>query len=697
MTEPRQTETRTRPEIQALRAVAVGAVVLYHFWPPVVTGGYVGVDVFFAISGFLITAHLLREVDRTGRIGLARFWARRARRLLPASLLVLLVTAVAVLVWVPSIFWTTFFRETIASALYVENWVLAGESVDYLAANNVPTAVQHYWSLSAEEQFYLIWPLLIIAGIWLASRLRRWPRRRSILTILTVVTVASLVSSIVLTTTAPSIAYFITPTRAWEFGLGGLLAVVVDSFDGRFDRLRPFVAWAGWIAIAIAVFRFTAGTPFPGYTALLPVGGALAVIWAGSPRQRWAPTALAGIRPVQWTGDVSYSIYLWHWPLLIVAPYALGHATLTLVEKLVLLASTVVLAWLTRRWVEDPVRKAPLLSSRKPRWTFLAAGVAMLIVVVPSVAGSSIVQANQARDAGVRKTLTASSCFGAASMDPTRDCSHATFPVLSPDPALAPQDSPDIYFTDPPCFATGTTVATCSFGDPTSSTRVALIGDSHAAQWEPALRELAEKHGWDLELYLKTNCAFTDAQRSAQYAPCAAWSSALQKKLAASKSFDVVLTSFFADNLNIEVGKGLVSRSAAEAGFQQVWQPLVDRGSTIIVIHDTPHMSSSTTVCVATKGSSKTCDVPSAAALAAPDLQYAAAANMAGVLRLDLNDWLCTPSICKAVIGGVAVRTDPYHITKTYSQTMTPYLYQELQKTIGKGEVPSSLAKAFAP
>ncbi|WP_431279761.1 acyltransferase family protein [Leifsonia poae] len=369
---------RTRPEIQALRAVAVAAVVLYHFWPPVVTGGYVGVDVFFAISGFLITGHLLREVAATDRIGLAQFWARRARRLLPASLLVLLVTAIAVLVWVPSIFWLPFFRETIASALYVENWTLAADSVDYLAANAVPTAVQHYWSLSAEEQFYLIWPLVILAGLWASTRVRRFSRRRVIFVVLSVVTAASLAASVALTTSSPSVAYFITPTRAWEFGLGGLLALALGTFDEgmgrrigqRIDKVRPILAWAGWIAIAYAVFRFSAATPFPGYTALLPVGGALLVIAAGSPARWWAPTSIVGIRPVQWVGDVSYSIYLWHWPLLIVAPYVVGHASLTLIEKVALLALTVVLAWATKRWVEDPVRRARLFTARKPRWTF---------------------------------------------------------------------------------------------------------------------------------------------------------------------------------------------------------------------------------------------------------------------------------------------------------------------------------------
>src|SRR5262249_35721944 len=216
---PRRSEVR--PEIQALRAVAVSIVVAWHFWPHSLSGGFVGVDVFFAISGFLITSHLLREADRTGAVGLARFWARRARRILPAALLVLFAVAIATIIFVPQIYWTQNFDGIRASTAYVENWFLAHQAVDYLHSNDVATPVTHFWSLSAEEQFYLIWPVLILFSA-LAARLRT--RRRVIAIVLGAVTLASFVYSIYDTNADPAQAYFITPTRAWEFGLGGLLA-----------------------------------------------------------------------------------------------------------------------------------------------------------------------------------------------------------------------------------------------------------------------------------------------------------------------------------------------------------------------------------------------------------------------------------------------------------------------------------------
>ena len=214
-----------RPEIQGLRALAVVLVVVFHLWPYRLHGGYVGVDVFFVISGDPITSHLAREVEQTGRLRVGRFWARRIRRLLPASLLVLAVSAVTILIWVPQSYWQQFMREIVASAIYVQNWALAADSVDYLAATNVASPAQHFWSLSVEEQFYVAWPLLLVAAVWLAARFGHWSRRSAIIVMLAVIGAASLAYSVIFTTSNPSVAYFSTATRAWEFAAGGPLGI----------------------------------------------------------------------------------------------------------------------------------------------------------------------------------------------------------------------------------------------------------------------------------------------------------------------------------------------------------------------------------------------------------------------------------------------------------------------------------------
>ena len=272
-----------RPEVQGLRALAVGLVVLYHLWPDRLTGGYVGVDVFFVISGYLITSHLQRELQATGSIQLKRFWARRIRRLLPASLLVLAVSAVGVVALLPATVWMQSARQIGAAALYVQNWALAGDAVDYMAADNVPTVAQHYWSLSVEEQFYLVWPVLILVlarWSWRSRGRRAAPGRGMLVPGLVVLALASLAWSVVATATDRSAAYFVTPTRVWEFAAGALLALLGVARLGPSRGAGLALGRAGRDRrVRAAVRRRHA---FPGWIALVPVLGTVAVIAAGT-------------------------------------------------------------------------------------------------------------------------------------------------------------------------------------------------------------------------------------------------------------------------------------------------------------------------------------------------------------------------------------------------------------------------------
>jgi peptidoglycan/LPS O-acetylase OafA/YrhL len=490
-----------RIEIQALRALAVSLVVLYHVVPLRVPGGYVGVDVFFVVSGFLITGHLLREVDRTGRVRLARFWARRARRLLPAALLVLLATAVATALWVPRSYWQGWLREIAASALYLENWVLAGDAVDYLAHTNAASPAQHYWSLSTEEQFYLLWPLLIVAAAWLAAR--RGSRRRVVVgAVLTVLTVGSFAYALWATHTSPPAAYFTTPARGWEFGLGGLLALWAAAPPAGRDRLRSVVSWAGFGGIAVAAFAFTGSTPFPGTAALLPVLGTVAVIWAGAPRGDWSPTGPAGFGPVRFLGDISYSAYLWHWPLVIILPFALGH-DLGTTSKIGILVATVLAGWATKVWVEDPVRTGTPLARRGSGTTFLATAVATALVVGMCAGGWLFVkvQVDQARAAAAAFAAGGDPCFGAGAMDPARGCGDPFAWSDTVDTAFAKADVSEGMS----CLQGGlnTEVKTCRYGSPDATETVALIGDSHSAALYEAFQQVADDRGWALVVHVK--------------------------------------------------------------------------------------------------------------------------------------------------------------------------------------------------
>jgi peptidoglycan/LPS O-acetylase OafA/YrhL len=357
-----------RPDVEGLRAVAVTAVVLFHAGVPGLRGGYVGVDVFFVISGFLITSLMLREIAGTGAVSLRRFYARRARRILPASSLVLVTVILATYHWLGFLRGDEVARDGVWAALFASNFRSAALGVDYLASQAAPSPMQHFWSLAVEEQFYLVWPLAVVLLI-------RFGHRRWIGICLGVAVAASFAWSV------RSGGYFGPATRAWEIGAGGLLAVFSL-------RLAAPVAWLGLALIGLAVVGFDESTPFPGYAAALPVLGALLVL-AGR------GDALLGLAPLRWLGRISYSLYLWHWPVLIILEQAHGGPLSASARTLAVLLS-LVLAVLTYFGVEDPIRRSGRLKRSAP----LTLAVAVLLIAVPIAVAQYRIVTSPAADTG---------------------------------------------------------------------------------------------------------------------------------------------------------------------------------------------------------------------------------------------------------------------------------------------------------
>jgi len=388
----RPTKTNVRHEIQVLRALAVMSVLAFHLWPNRLTGGFVGLDVFFVISGFLITSHLLAEIRETGRLRIGRFWAKRAKRILPIALLVLCISLIGVIFLVPATLLKQFLTEILASTLYVQNWLLGANAVDYLAADNVASPVQHYWTLSVEEQFYIGLPLLILVAVSIAKVVRISPQR-AVFVALGVTTSASLAYSLWLTTWSENTAYFSTLTRVWEFGAGAMLAFVVLRAGAVLRVVGP---WLGVAAILVACATFNSETPFPGIAAVLPVAGTVLTIWAG---RRSALSALGTWLPIAFLGRVSYAIYLWHWPLVILTPYVTGQP-LGFLDKLLILAVTLCLSWASTKFFEDPIRFSPKLlgRDRRPRIVAAWSAGAMVIVLVGAGLPLAVATAND-RDA----------------------------------------------------------------------------------------------------------------------------------------------------------------------------------------------------------------------------------------------------------------------------------------------------------
>ncbi|WP_354697507.1 acyltransferase family protein [Paraconexibacter sp. AEG42_29] len=672
------------PEIQALRAAAVLLVVVYHLWPSVLSGGYVGVDVFFAISGFLITGHLLREVDKEGRVSLAGFWARRARRLLPASLTTLFFCGLATIAVVPEVHWQSFLDDIRASATYVQNWHLASTSVDYLRAEDAPSPVQHFWSLSAEEQFYLVWPILILAAT-VVGRGHRIYRRRRILLILGGVTAVSFIYSVVLTASDPAQAYFITPTRAWEFGAGGLLALVGMTGRGR-ALPRIALAWAGIAAIAVAALLYTDSTPFPSYTALLPVLGTLAIIQAGAPTGLLSPSAGYRVRSVQFFGDISYSLYLWHWPLLVLAPYVLSHDTTDPIRALVFVLG-VGFAWASKVYIEDPVRQNRTLSRARPVLTFALALFITAGVYSIAVTGSDHVE-DKLRDAQAKTEETIAErppCFGAASQDPRVPCRNPALRLtVVPSPLEARNEE------NPACTRKTkvSSVSICEFGVPPAEAKrtFALIGDSHATHWRAGMEVVAKKEGWHGLSITRTGCPFSRAPYDLPEptrSRCIQWNREVPRMLAKNPQVDTVVLSNITGG-KVEVPAGKTMAEAKLDGYRAAWEALPPNIKHIVVLRDTPKVHTDTLDCVdaATaddKEAGPACSVARSKAIA--DDPAARAARQIGPPRaqvVDMSNYLCDPKRCDVVIGGVLVYKDVHHLTREYSTTLGPYLDRKI-------------------
>ncbi len=663
-----------RGDIEGLRAVAVIMVLLYHARIPGISGGFAGVDVFFVISGFLITSLLVREVQQTGRISITKFYARRARRLLPAATLVLIVTAIVGWVVLPADARVQLGREIIASTFYVVNWELAAQSVDYLAEDSSPSAVQHYWSLSVEEQFYVFWPLIMIAAISVAAAVRGRPFRY-MAAALALVTAASLAWSVSSTMANPGTAYFATTTRVWELGFGALLAFVV----GRLSRLPRGIAEAvsvsGLVLIGVAALFVTSATPWPGSAALLPVLGTTAVIAAGCAKRGTLVGRLLGVAPLRFIGGISYSLYLWHWPLLVFMDEVRPGTGLR--GRIAVMFLGVALAYASKRLVEDPVRFRRSLAVSPPR-ALAWGGVAM--ATSTSVAAALMVTAPRL-DSDLPSWAQGAR---ALMVDPTarepqqRADVASALPVsgkVYPSPGLATEDVPLLYDDGCQVEVEDVEPLSCDYGDTDSDTVIAVVGDSKVGQWLPAFDLVGQEEGWLVRTYTKSACAFTDALTSVDgepYTSCREWGRNVLNELTQEDGPEIVVTSS---------GRSDASRDGAEpgseslvAGYVSYWEELRDAGIEVVVLADNSHPGTEVYTCIADNPDDfSACNFADGEGTGTAALRTAAD-ELSGVEFVDLSPWICPEDTCSAVIGRVLVYRQGSHITATYAETLAPVM-----------------------
>lgn len=675
------TTTAQRPfrvEVQALRAAAIAAVIVYHFWPGRLPGGYLGVDVFFVISGFLITSHLLAELESTGRVSFGAFYSRRARRILPAALLVLAACLALTLALGSVLEWQASIGQIMASTLFVQNWWLAIAAVDYLGATADPTLVQHYWSLSVEEQFYLLWPAVLLGLYVVARRASAAPKRTVIVGGLAVIAVLSFASWMLLAATDPAVGFFHTAARAWQFAAGGLLAAVGTARTLR-PGLRVGLGMLGWALIALSTLLTSGDALVTAAVALLPVVGAALVIAAGVPQSpSWWGRVLS-LPPIRVLAEISFAAYLWHWPVLLVAEQ-LAREPLSTPVRLGLVALTLVLAWATTRWVENPVRFGSAMRAARPRTVLVASGAAIALVVTPAISALTAfervvaVTVPAAAPTPADSAATERLCVGAEALDSNADCVDGPYSTLVPNPLDA--TGPVSVLHDMGCAnrLREPGFLFCEFGDTSSTIDVALIGDSKAMKMFPAMERLAIENGWRLVVYAKGACAYRLPDAPTDDATCTEFRERLTAELDRAGAWDLVVTT--AATL-----RGPVTEDEV-AAVRAAWAPLRDNGVPIAVIRDNPWVGNDAAQCVLDNlDDLSACDLDRESALRR-DVQVVAARGLDDVITIDLSDFYCPNDRCPMAIGGVLVYRDANHVNDEYTRTLAPYIAPRLERLV---------------
>jgi peptidoglycan/LPS O-acetylase OafA/YrhL len=712
------TDTRTRtaverprgfrPDIEGMRAVAILLVLIYHAGLPFLPGGFVGVDVFFVISGFLITGLLIKELETKGRVSLPRFYARRARRLLPATALVLVVTTILTWLSTSVVHWRTFGLDVVGAATYVVNWVLAGRAVDYLAEDVGVSPVQHFWSLAVEEQFYIVWPLLLIAVGWWVSR-RSGARLRPVMTVaILLVIVPSFLWSVHLTGANPERAFFVSTTRLWELGIGAFVAIGSVLWTRIPRGVSIPLGWVGLVAVLLSGVLIDSATAWPGYAALLPTLGSAAVIVAGFTSGPAGPAGILSRPAAVWVGGLSYSLYLWHWPLLVSAS-AYWDGLSPLAGTAVALLS-IVPAYLSYRFVENPIRFSRQLSASN-RLTlslganFSAIGVVaglILVLAVPTVqsggtaggpaqGAAAIVDGRGADEPGAGRGNDDDRATGGTGAD---DESEATRPgtVASlahvtgfvPAATEATEDLPPGYGDRCQVDQISPEPIRCEFGDPEGDVTIALVGDSKIIQWQSPLNEIAKEHGWKIVAWTKSACGFHTGMQVAKgelYTSCAEWNERVMD-LVIELDPDLVLTTHRVSEA-LEDVNDLDSRSteAMVEGITEAWQELKDHGIPVLAMLDNPSPGISVYECVAENPDNlAACTFDKQQGIessTAPEF-LEAAERVPGTRTVDVRDAICPEDTCVPVIGGVLVYRQTSHITDTYARTLKPVLEDAL-------------------
>jgi peptidoglycan/LPS O-acetylase OafA/YrhL len=634
-----------RDDIQGLRAVAVLLVVLGHARVPFLQGGFVGVDVFFVLSGFLITALLLAQE----RISLADFYARRARRILPAAALTLVVTDLVAQHLLNFVRAREAVSDSIWAALFGANVHFAQVGSDYFSRGQPPSPFLHFWTLSVEEQFYLVWPGLLVLALLLG--------RRHMMAVVAVLGAASLAWSVHDTSASPATAYFSTFARGWELALGAALAIWAPKAA---PRARAALGWLGLAAIACAAVLFSATTPFPGYAALLPALGAALVIAGDARGLSW--------RPLRYVGDRSYAYYLWHWPVLVIATEYAGH-DLSLGARLLLLAGAFGLSVASYAFVENPVRRMrPHAWRGALLWPAAVAIVLVTAVFALRSLGETAARIDAAsaavRPGALRDSRTVAQTRPLAAVVAAVRAAERGGPIPSPLTPPVGELRGDFYSFPDGCAPSGRVPTTiCRLGDTSSGKSMVVFGDSHAQMWMPAILRMAVRDHWLVRPLVKLSCVPRSWNGTGACHDWYVWA----KRQAAALHPQVALI--------VGSWAGTADPVQAIKPVKQLAAALRHSAAGVVVVGDPSRQKRDPVDCLLARGATmKTCTTAQRKVQARTDSAIQEGMRRLGAGFIDVRGWFCARArraphaqLCPLVVNRTITAVDRGHVSKTYA------------------------------
>ena len=669
-----------RPDVEGLRALAVVLVVLYHANLCRVTGGYVGVDVFFVISGFVITGLLLRERFATGRTSILDFYARRARRILPAATLVIVATVFMSYFVLGSVSGGRTANDGRWAALFLSNFHFQSVGTDYLTATLPPSALQNYWSLSVEEQFYVVYPtlFLLVAGIW-----RRTSRRARLAGALAVIAVGSFVLSVLQTSSSPSAAYFSPFTRAWELALGALVAVGTESLLRMPRRVAVALTWTGFGAILYSAFAFNTHTAYPGSLVAIPVAGAAAIIAGGTSVPRLGAEIVLGLGAFRWLGRLSYSIYLWHWPILVIATEYAAKNGLSLGERLLLLSITVGISFASFHFVENPIRHW-----RLPSRTSVAAGATVItvtclvITLVLNMEGGDTSPSRVAAAADEQQVLALVAAAAKIRTIPN--------PIVPPPVAAFSDFGANDEGAGCKAGVKDVSERICPLGDTKSTQLMVVYGDSHALQWLPAFAYIANAAHWKLIMLGKFYCPAglvtivnlpTWSDPSGPDSSCDQWHTWAVREINKLQPNLLVVTqdNSYAAPASTRAATRQFSLAQWKTGLSSLFRSIHLPKRNLVLLGTTPSVGHPGAACL----SAHPDDVQACSTIGHPERRRYAqierdAALQSGVRYVNPYPWFCS-RVCTVVIGHYLVYGDNNHVTGAWAK----YLGHVLGEALG--------------